>query len=51
MLIVLGLYVLLVWLLFSRFHIRWGWGPGTLTFVIGALMNVLGPLQFLYPDR
>lgn len=39
MVIVLLLYVLLVWLLFSKLKlVSWGWTSGTITFVVGAFI-------------
>ena len=39
MLIILTLYVVLVWLVFSRLKLlRWGWGSGTATVLIGAFI-------------
>lgn len=39
MLIILGLYIVLVWVLFSKLKIvRWGWLSGSVTAVVGALI-------------
>ncbi|MFQ3457344.1 biotin/lipoyl-binding protein [Bradyrhizobium sp. UFLA01-814] len=39
MLIILCLYIALIWLIFSRLKlIRWGWGSGTVTVLIGAFI-------------
>jgi hypothetical protein len=39
MLIILTLYVVLVWLVFSKLKlVRWGWGPGTVAVLIGAFI-------------
>jgi multidrug resistance efflux pump len=39
MVIVLVLYLVLVWLVFSRFKlVRWGWGSGTVAVAIGAFI-------------
>lgn len=39
MVIIFVLYVLLVWLLFSKVKlVKWGWTSGAITFVIGAFI-------------
>src|SRR5437879_13851624 len=39
MLIILGLYAVLVWVLFSKLKIvKWGWLPGSVTVLIGAFI-------------
>jgi multidrug resistance efflux pump len=52
MVIVLVLYIILVWLLFSRLKVvKWGWGSGTITVVIGAfiMMVFMGLFNSLTP--
>ena len=42
MLIILTLYVVLVWLIFSKLKlVRWGWGSGTVAVLIGACFGTL----------
>ena len=37
MLIILTLYLVLIWLVFSKFKmLRWGWGSGAVTVLLGA---------------
>lgn len=47
MLIVLGLYVLLIWLIFSRLKlVRWGWGSGIAVSIGGLLILALFQAMF-----
>lgn len=49
MLIVLGLYIILVWLVFSRLRlVRWGWGSGTITVLVGAFILAVFLALFNY---
>jgi multidrug resistance efflux pump len=49
MLIVLCLYIALVWLVFSRLKvIRWGWGSGAVTVLIGAFILAVFLALFNY---
>jgi len=39
MVIVAVLYAILVWLLFFKLKwLRWGWGSGTMTVIVGILL-------------
>ena len=39
MLIIAALYTILVWLVFFKLKwLRWGWGSGTLTILVGILL-------------
>ena len=39
MLIILGLYLFLVWLVFSKLKLlKWGRGPGSVTVLVGAFI-------------
>jgi hypothetical protein len=39
MLIILGLYIVLVWVVFSKLKVvKWGWVSGTVTVLIGAFI-------------
>ncbi|MGJ5037473.1 HlyD family secretion protein [Bradyrhizobium sp. HKCCYLRH3059] len=52
MVLVMVLYIVMVWLLFSKLKlVKWGWGAGTITVVIGAfiLMVFLGLFNSLTP--
>lgn len=49
MLIILSLYAILVWLVFSRLKlIRWGWVSGTLTVIVGAFILAVFLAMFNY---
>jgi len=49
MLIILSLYAILVWLVFSRLKImRWGWVSGTLTVIIGTFILAVFLAMFNY---
>jgi multidrug resistance efflux pump len=49
MLIILTLYLILVWLVFSRLHlVKWSWGSGTLTAAIGAFILAVFVALFNY---
>jgi multidrug resistance efflux pump len=49
MLIILCLYALLVWLLFSKLKlVKWGWGSGTVTVLIGAFILAVFLAMFNY---
>jgi multidrug resistance efflux pump len=53
MLIILCLYFIALWLLFSKFRVvRWGWVSGTISFVIGAfiLATFLALFNYLTPS-
>ena len=53
MLIILGLYFVALWLLFSKFRVvRWGWASGTISIVIGAfiLATFLALFNYLTPS-
>lgn len=53
MLIILCLYITLVWLIFSRLKlVKWGWGTGTVTVLIGAfiLSVFLALFNYLTPS-
>jgi multidrug resistance efflux pump len=53
MLIILTLYLVLVWLVFSKLKlVRWGWGSGTVTVLIGAFIRAvfLALLNYLTPS-
>jgi multidrug resistance efflux pump len=48
-LIILGLYLTLVWLVFSKFKlVRWGWFSGTLAVVIGGFILAMFLAMFNY---
>ena len=52
MLIILCLYVVALWLLFSKFKVvRWGWLSGTISVSIGALIlaTFLALFNYLTP--
>jgi hypothetical protein len=39
MLIILALYIVLVWLVFSKLKlVNWGWGSGTVAVLVGAFI-------------
>jgi len=49
LLIILGLYLLGVWLVFSKLRlITWGWGTGSVTVVVGALILAVFLAMFNY---
>ncbi|MBR0784126.1 HlyD family secretion protein [Bradyrhizobium iriomotense] len=49
MLIILTLYVVLVWLVFSKLKlVRWGWGSGTVAVLIGAFILAVFLAMFNY---
>jgi multidrug resistance efflux pump len=49
MLIILTLYIVLVWLIFSRLKlVRWGWGSGTVAVLIGAFILAVFLAMFNY---
>lgn len=49
MLIILTLYLVLVWLAFSKFKLlRWGWASGTVAALIGAFILALFLAMFNY---
>ncbi|WFU36135.1 HlyD family secretion protein [Bradyrhizobium brasilense] len=49
MLIILTLYLILVWLIFSKLKlVKWGWGSGTLTVLIGAFILAVFVALFNY---
>jgi multidrug resistance efflux pump len=49
MLIILTLYLILIWLVFSKFKlIKWGWGSGAVTVFVGALILALFLAMFNY---
>jgi multidrug resistance efflux pump len=49
MLIILTLYIVLVWLLFSKLKlVRWGWGSGTVAVLIGAFILAVFLAMFNY---
>jgi multidrug resistance efflux pump len=49
MLIILTLYVVLVWLIFSKLKlVRWGWGSGTVAVLIGAFILAVFVALFNY---
>jgi multidrug resistance efflux pump len=49
MLIILTLYIVLVWLLFSKLKlVKWGWGSGTVTVLIGAFILAVFLALFNY---
>src|SRR5689334_14600758 len=49
MLIILTLYLVLVWLLFSKLKlVRWGWGSGTIAVLIGAFILAVFLAMFNY---
>jgi multidrug resistance efflux pump len=49
MLIILCLYIALVWLVFSRLKlVRWGWGSGTVTVLVGAFILAVFLALFNY---
>src|SRR6202158_4973502 len=53
MLIILCLYVVALWLVFSKFKlVRWGWGSGTVAVLVGAVMLAifLALFNFLTPS-
>ena len=53
MLIILCLYVVALWLVFSKFHlVRWGWLSGTIALVIGGfiLATFLALFNYLTPS-
>src|SRR5207253_8888822 len=53
MLIILCLYVIALWLVFSKFHlVRWGWLSGTIALVIGGfiLATFLALFNYLTPS-
>src|SRR2546421_11565794 len=52
MLIILCLYVVALWLVFSKFHlVRWGWLSGTIALIIGGfiLATFLALFNYLTP--
>jgi multidrug efflux pump subunit AcrA (membrane-fusion protein) len=53
MVIILCLYVVALWLVFSKFKlVRWGWSSGTVSIVIGAfiLATFLALFNYLTPS-
>src|SRR6202140_4515779 len=49
MLIILCLYVVALWLVFSKFKlVRWGWGSGTLAGLVGAFILAIFLALFNY---
>lgn len=49
MLIILTLYLVLVWLVFSKFKlVKWGWGSGTVAVLIGAFILAVFVALFNY---
>ena len=49
MLIVLCLYLFLVWLVFSKLKLlKWGWGAGTVTLLVGAFILAVFLAMFNY---
>jgi multidrug resistance efflux pump len=49
MLIILCLYILLVWLIFSRLRlVKWGWASGTTTVLVGAFIVAIFLALFNY---
>ncbi|BBC03304.1 MULTISPECIES: HlyD family secretion protein [Bradyrhizobium] len=53
MLIILTLYIVLVWLLFTKFKlVKWGWGSGAVTVLLGAfiLSVFLAMFNYLTPS-
>jgi|GEM_PF-1230765 len=49
MLIILTLYLVLVWLVFSKLElVKWGWGPGTVAVLIGAFILAVFLAMFNY---
>ncbi len=49
MLIILTLYLVLVWLVFSRLKLlKWGWGSGTIAVLIGAFILAVFLAMFNY---
>jgi multidrug resistance efflux pump len=49
MLIILGLYLLVVWLVFSKLRlIKWGWATGSATALVGALILAVFLAMFNY---
>src|ERR1700730_18286787 len=49
MLIILCLYVVALWLLFSKFKlVRWGWGSGTVAVLMGAFILAVFLALFNY---
>jgi multidrug resistance efflux pump len=49
MLIILTLYIVLVWLVFSKFKlVKWGWGSGTVAVLGGALILAVFLAMFNY---
>ena len=52
MLIILCLYLVLVWLLFSKFKLlKWGWGTGSVTVLGGAFILAVFLAMFNYLTR
>ena len=49
MLIILSLYLLVVWLVFSKLRLlKWGWGTGSVTVFVGALIIAVFLAMFNY---
>jgi multidrug resistance efflux pump len=49
MLIIVCLYLVLVWLVFSKFKLlKWGWGAGSVTVLVGALILAVFLAMFNY---
>lgn len=49
MLIILTIYLVLVWLIFSRLNlVRWGWGSGSVAVLIGAFILAVFMAMFNY---
>jgi multidrug resistance efflux pump len=49
MLIILTLYIILVWLIFSKLKlVKWGWGAGTATVLVGAFILAVFMAMFNY---
>ena len=52
MLIILTVYLVLVWLVFSRLKlIRWGWVSGSLAVLIGAFILAVFMAMFILADN
>jgi multidrug resistance efflux pump len=49
MLVILTLYIILIWLIFSKLKlVKWGWGTGTATVLVGAFILAVFMAMFNY---